>query len=1060
MTERPRHVVELPASAAQQGLWLVDQVGDSAVAYIIPCAVRIDGAFSAEAARGAFEKLVRRHESLRTAFRMRDGELTQVIDAPDEDEPVRLDFEVLDVPPADLERRLLQEAALPFDLRHGPLLRIRVLNAALDRRVLLISVHHIVVDGSSMTVLLDEFAAYYNAALDGTDAGLGDVAFQYADFAEWQRERLTEEAIEGHTAFWRERLAGAPVLDLPTDMPRPAVQAHRGRSHRFPLPSELSRRLRELALRENATLFTTLYAVYHVLLSRYTRSTDVCVGVPLSTRSLPEVQDVVGLFVNLTVFRIDTAGAPTFRRLIATVQGETLNAVEHAELPFSWLVDRLRPERDLSRNPLFQTTFSVEPLLAAGMALTGAETTPGQLYLGNAKFDLGMVIEDDGTDLVGAIEYDTALYDHAAIERMAAQYVRVAEAAVAAPDTEVAALDAVPEAERRQLLTDWNSTAADFPHDATAAQLFEEWAHRTPDAPALLTADETWDYRELNERANRLAHHLRDLGVGPDHPVGVSVGRSADMIIAVLGVVKAGGAYLPLVPGHPVDRLRRVARDARARVVVTVARYADRFAGGHQVVTLDGDAELIARRDPADPSPAGRPGNLAYVVYTSGSTGVPKGIAVTHRALAGRLRGIDYVDLRPGDVTLQIAPLSFDASVWEIWGPLFTGGAIALPREGLPFPDDLTDALARYDIATMLLISPQLHLAADDFPEALRGVRQIVVGGDVLSPHHAKKALPYLAGGRLVHSYGPTETTVFVTAVDLDDVDATRSTVPIGHAISNTTAYVVDERCQLAPVGVPGELWLGGEGVARCYYDAPGLTARYFVADPFGPPGGRLYRSGDLVRRLPSGQLDFLGRIDGQVKVRGFRIETGEVESVLVRHPAVRAAAVVVRDDLPGSGALVAYVVAEGTPAPDGELRAALRAALPEYMVPAAFVTLEAIPLTANGKLDRRALPAPVLGAQDAGSGDEGPRTPTEHAVHQAWFEVLGVAGLGRDQKFFEAGGNSLLLAALLDRIRALFPGVEFSLVELFEFTTYAEIAAVLDERLMKKDAEANAFDI
>ena len=1059
MTDRPRHVVELPASTAQQAMWLVDQVGASPTAYVVPCAMRIQGDFSEAAARTAFEELVRRHESLRTAFRTVDGELTQVIDDPAEDEPVRLDFAVLDVPAPEVAGRTAAEALTPFDLAAGPLLRVRILRCGPRDRTLLATVHHIVVDGASMVLVLREFAVLYAAAVAGTGAGLAEPAFQYADFAQWERERLTPEAVEEHTAFWREHLADAPVLDLPTDRPRPPVQAHHGDAHRFPLPRAVSDGLRGLARDGRTTLFTTLFALYQALLSRYVRDADLCVGVPLSTRSLPEVEEVVGLFVNLAVYRVPTRPDMTYRQLVAAVQDETLDAVEHLELPFSWLVDRLRPERDLSRNPLFQTTFSVEPLLAAAVDLPGARVTPVQLYLGNAKFDVAMVVEDDGTDLFGVLEYDTALFDRAGIERMAAQYVRIAEAALAAPDHPVADLDAVPAAERRTLLTDLNATAVRFPHEATTAALFEERVRATPGAPAVISAEGTWDYRELNERANRLAHLLREWGVGPEQPVGVSVERSADMITAVLAVVKAGGAYLPLVPAHPVDRLRRVARDAAARIVVTTSRHAGRFADAHRVVALDGDAALIAARPATDPPPVGDPANLAYVIYTSGSTGVPKGIAVSQRSLTAVLRDVDYVDLRPGDVCLQLAPLSFDASVWEIWGPLLTGGAVALPQAGLPFPEDLTDALGRHPVTTLMLVSPQLHLATDEFPEALRGVRQVLAGGDVLSPHHAARLLPHL-DGRLIHVYGPTECTVFSVTADLERVDPGRPTVPLGHAIANTTAYVVDERCRLAPVGVPGELWIGGEGVARGYHRDPGLTARHFVADPFGPPGGRLYRSGDLVRRLPSGELEFLGRIDGQVKVRGFRIETGEVEAVLLRHPGVRAVAVIARDDLPGGRELVGYLVDGDVPATDAELRTALRAALPDYMVPAAFVRLDAVPLTANGKLDRRALPAPVLGGRDP-DDDDGPRTPTELALRDAWFAVLGVPGVGRDQKFFEVGGNSLLLAALLDRITALFPGVPFSLVELFEFTTYAEIAAVLDERRLHRAAEAAAaFDI
>ncbi|MDI5966363.1 non-ribosomal peptide synthetase [Streptantibioticus silvisoli] len=1059
MTGTERQVVELPASVAQQALWLVDQVGRSAAAYSIACVLRIDGAFSLPAARTAFETVVRRHESLRTAFKVSDGELLQVIDDPDDDEPVRLDLTEHPVAPDALHGRLTEEAGRPFDLVGGPLLRVRILTTAPDSRVLMLLVHHIVVDGTSMSIVLDEFEALYNAAVAGTAAVLPEVAFQYADFAHWQRERLTAEAVDAHTAFWRERLAGAPVLDLPTDRPRPPVQSHHGLAHRFRLPTAVSARLRELARDERATLFATLFAVHQVLVSRYARTHDVCVGVPLSTRSLPEVAGVVGLFVNLTVFRVAAGDNPTFRELIGRVRDETLDAVEHAELPFPWLVERLGGERDLSRNPLFQTTFSVEPLLSAGMRLTGAEVTPVQLYPGVAKFDLGLAVEDDGTDLFCVLDHDATLFDFETVERMGAQYVRLAEQAAADPDTRIDALDQLPPAERRELLTGWNGTAGP-PCATTAAEAFAARADATPDAPAVLADDATVTYRELDERANRLAHLLREAGVGPEDVVGVCVDRSPAMITTLLAVLKAGGAYLPLVSSHPVDRLRHVAREAGARVVVTTSRYADRFAAGHHVVSLDGDAAAIAARPAHRPRSTVRAENLAYVIYTSGSTGTPKGIAITHRALASLLLDTGRPGPGPGDVRLQLAQLSFDASVWEIFGPLFTGGAIALPREGLPFPSDLIDALARHPVTTLMLIAPQLHLAAEEFPEALDGVRELLVGGDVLSPHHAATMLRHRPGRPLVQIYGPTESTVVATSLPLTDVDDSRRSVPIGLPIAHRTAYVVDDRGALAAVGVPGELWLGGQGLARGYAGAPGPTARQFVADPFGPPGGRLYRTGDLVRRLPSGQLDFLGRLDGQVKVRGFRIETGEIESVLLRHPAVRAAAVIARDDLPGGRGLVAYVVPDGPPPSDAALRAALRTALPEYMVPAAFVPLDALPLTANGKADHRALPAPVFGDPDPAAAGTAPRTPTETAVRDAWFAVLGVPGIARDQKFFEAGGNSLLLAALHDRITTAFPDVPFSLVEMFEFTTVAEIAAVLDDRRLRQTAEPADFDV
>ncbi|MER5638839.1 amino acid adenylation domain-containing protein [Kitasatospora sp. NPDC002227] len=1047
MIDTVRQFVELPAAPAQQALWVIDRFGGQAASYAVPCALRVDGAFDPAAARTAFEHLVLRHEPLRTCFRWDDGQLTQLVAEPAEDEPVPLDWAQLTVPAERWEEVARAEAAAPFDLAAGPLLRIRVLRAGEREHLLVLSAHHIVVDGVSLAVLLREFAVCYHAALAGRQPELPEPELQYGDFAQWQLDRLTEEAIAADVAYWRERLADAPVLDLVTDRPRQAQQSHRGEVHRFELPDGLIEALREYARREQVTLFATLLAVFESLMCRYSRAEEVCVGVTVGGRNTPQLQETVGMFVNLLVFRGRTGDDPSLRELAGRAQAEFLDSVEHAELPFSWLVERIGTPRDLSRNPLFQTTFALDRAVAAGVRLEGAELRQIDLYLGIAKFDLQMTVHDDGERLWGTLEYDTDLFDAAVIARMGTHFTALAAAAVADPGTPLSELDLVPAAERQELLGPWNSPGgALLTHEAIGPR-FEHWAATTPEAPAVLSPDGTaLSYRELNERANRLAHRLRSLGTGPEQAVGILLPPTAEMVVAVLAVLKAGGVYVPLVASHPEDRLRQIVGAAGAPVVLTLGRYAERF--GYQGAP---HAVLLDRAEPGawpaeDPAPTALADNLAYIVYTSGSTGAPKGIGISHRSVLHRVHEKSYPGLGPGDVRLLLAPLSFDGSVWELWSTLLNGGALALPDPALPFPANLRDALERHRIDHLFLMSAQLQMALDAFPDLLGRVHELTTGGDVLSPVHARRAAENLpAGGVVVNNYGPTECTVFATAASFTEIDDTRSTVPIGLPVPDTTAHLMDENFRLVPVGVPGEIWLGGPGVARGYVGRPGLTADRFVPDPFGPPGARLYRTGDLARRLPDGRLDFIGRIDGQVKVRGYRIELGEVTTVLQRHPAVRAAEVVVRDDLPGGRDLVAYLVPEREPVPDPELRELLAGALPGYMIPAALVWLDELPLNANGKVDRRALPAPQFGRGEAGA--ERPRTESEARLLAAWEELLGVDGIGRDDKFFDVGGNSLLLVALHGLVRELFPAAALSLVELFEYTTCAELAAVLDRR-------------
>ncbi|AUG75711.1 non-ribosomal peptide synthetase [Kitasatospora sp. MMS16-BH015] len=1067
MIDSVRQFVELPASPAQQALWVIDRFGGEAASYAVPCALRIEGAFDPVAAEYAFERLVLRHEPLRTCFRWHEGKLTQLVAEPAAGERVPLDWAVLPVPVAEWEERARAEAARAFELERGPLLRVRLLVADGPEQLLVLCAHHIVVDGTSYAVLLREFAALYNARLAGTELELPEPELQYGDYAQWQLDRLTEEVIAADLAHWRERLADAPVLELVTDRPRPARQSHRGEAYRFPLGPELSAELAEFAQEEQVTLFAVLLALYQTLLGRYSRAAEVCVGVTVSGRSTPQLQETVGMFVNLVVFRVSTADDPSLSTLAARTQAEFLDGVEHAALPFSWLVERLSPERDLSRNPLFQTAFGLDRSLTEGVRLTGAELRQVDLYLGIAKFDLALTVHEEGGELSAVLEYDSELFDRAAMVRLAGHYRELAAAAVREPGRPLGHLDAVPAAERLEQVEQWNASGGAELRHGTIAAAFEHWAAATPEAPAVLQVDgPTVGYRELNERANRLAHRLRALGIGPELTVGILVPPTVEQVVAVLGTVKAGGVYVPLVPGDPRERLRRVARGAALEAVVTVSALAGRFdyEGAPVVVVLDEPEELRPGVDEvwpcSDPSPAALPDNLAYVLHTSGTTGVPKGIGVSHRAVLHRVHSESNPGLEPGATSLLVAPLSFDGAVWEYWSTLLSGGTMVLPDPALPFPEVLRGALTRHRIDRLVLMPAQLQLALDTMPELVGRSPQLITGGDVLPPYLAGRAVAGLpAGGVMLQTYGPTECTVFATVEPLTAVDETRATVPIGYPAPDATTYVLDEHYALVPVGVPGELWLGGPGVARGYLGRPGLTADRFVPDPFGAPGGRLYRTGDLVRQLPDGKLDFIGRIDSQVKVRGYRIETAEVESVLRRHPQVRAALVVAREDLPGGRGLVGYVVADPGAAPEQELRELLAAALPGYMHPAALVRLDAIPITGNGKADRRALPAPEFGGQ-AGV-EEAPKTATEVQLLAVWTELLGVEGLGRHDKFFDVGGNSMLLVSLHGRLTELLPEVPLALVELFEYTTCAELATVLDRRRSGASAQAgDAYDL
>jgi len=1031
-------------SFAQEQLWFLDQLAPGSPVYNIVDVIPIDGKYDAAAMGRALAELVRRHEVLRTVFPQRNGHPIQSV-LPTVDLALS-ELDISSLPAQEREREwarvVREEGRKPFDLSHAPLFRGTLVHASHQEHRLLLTIHHIVADEWSMELIHQEVTQLYEAFRRGRASALPDLPIQYADFACWQREWSQGDVLQQEISYWKTELAGAPpVLDLVTDRPRPAVQSFRGATEFFQLPHRLREQIKALGRQEQATVFMALEASFAALLHRYTGQDDILVGTPISGRTHSETERLVGCFLNTVVLRSRFTDDLTFRSLLQQVRDRALGAYAHPDLPFNHLVAELAPQRDASRTPLFQVMFVLHN--AEGVSQVSKVSGNRQLETGTSKFDLTLLISETERGLDGLVEYSTDLFEADTIRRLCGHYITLLEAIVGHPDQSIATLPLLTDAERQQVLRDWNDTATEFAAQGLCLhQLIEEQAVRTPERAAVVFEHQTLTYGDLNGRANQLAHQLRGLGVGPDVRVGLLVERSAEMVVGLLGILKAGGAYVPLDPSFPPDRVAYMVEDSGMEVLVT-HRDLDRSLAVRPrvMVRLDAHQEQIAwhgshQRTPLDPTPD----NLAYVLYTSGSTGKPKGVEISHSAVVNFLLSMQRA---PGfmatDTLLAVTTLSFDIAGLELYLPLVSGGKVVIAsRDDTVDPRRLMERM-RDSACTVMQATPATWRALVQAGWSGSATLKLLCGGEALPRDLAQALLPCC--GELWNLYGPTETTVWSTIERITSADGV---VSIGRPIANTQVFVLDAQRQLVPPGLVGELCIGGAGVARGYLRREELTQERFVPSPFASTA-RLYRTGDRGRWLPDGRLECLGRNDHQVKVRGFRIEPGEIEAGIAQHPAVREVVVIAREDAPGDKRLVAYLVAEHAPADlVDQLRALIRAALPEYMVPADFLRVDALPRTANGKLDRKALPAPSGGAAAPRAGAVAPRTPTEEMVMGLFRGVVGRTDFGVFDSFFDLGGHSLMAARLMSQLRAA-AGVDLPLRSLFERPTVAALAEAVD---------------
>jgi amino acid adenylation domain-containing protein len=1066
-------------SFAQEMLWFLNQLQPDSRAYNQPKAFRLSGVLNRTALQEALDALVARHEALRTTFPSSDGNPAQVI------APFRsIDLLVIDLSgladgdrQAELNRNIVELSNQPFDLSRDLMLRAGLFCLNEADHVILLVVHHIASDGWSMGVLFRELSVLYKSFCTGEPSPLSELPIQYADYAVWQRQCLQGEAFERHLSYWKAKLAGVSPLELPTDRARPAIQTFRGGRQSLMLPKRLLLELKDLARSERMTLFMVLLAGFQTLLYRYTRNEDIAVGSPITGRTRMETEGLIGFFVNTLVLRSDLSGNPTFRGLLKRVRDVALGAFMHPDVPFEKLLAELKLERSLSRNTMFQVMFALQNYPRHAIKLPGLVVEPVDIEKGTAKFELTLSASEEQDGLGFLVEYNADLFENRTVERMLGHFANLLEAIVTNPEVRISDLPLLNAAERDQLLLEWNKTAADTRQDVCVQQLFEEQAARTPDAVAVVFEKQQLTYRELDNRANQLAHYLKKHSVGPDEPVGICLEPSLDLVVGLLGIIKAGGVYLPLDPALPQDRLSFILKDTKTRLVITHNELRPALAQLKQndetwldqnlndsrriLLCLDSGWQAIAEESVEKPETGVAGDNLVYIMYTSGSTGEPKGVMISHGALCNRLLwGQAAYELTETDRVLQWLSIGFDFSVWEFFTAFMAGARVVIAAPAKRHDAaHLAHLIAEEKITIAGVVPSMLQLLLQEQGlERCSSLKKVMCGGEILPPELQERFFSHF-NSELQNTYGPTEAAIDVTCWICrrgDDADP----VPIGRPIANTQIYVLDSYSAPVPTGSPGEIHIGGLGLARGYLDRPELTADKFIPDPFsGKPGARLYKTGDLARYLSDGSMEFLGRVDDQIKMRGYRIEPGEIESVLGQHPAVQKVVVLARDDTDADSAavragkrLVAYIVPRPGANPKiDELRSFAKRKLPKHMVPAAFLILDALPLSPSGKVDRKALPAPDQSRPELEGSYAAPRSPVEEMIAEIWAEILNLSTVGIHDNFFDLGGHSLLATQAISRVcQAL--KLDIPLRVLFERPTVAELASEIEEGRQRYD--------
>lgn len=1042
----------VPLSFSQQQLWFFEQLRPGTPTYNVAEFWRLRGPLNVAALERALTELVHRHEILRTVFVAEGDQVWQVVSPPQPFKALLTGLESLPEETREAHARRLsqEEAATFFDLSTGPLFRARLLRLAEDHHWLLLNAHHAVTDGWSCGIIQRELSAAYEAFVAGRTLQLPELPIQYGDFTVWSAQWLEREVFPKQLDYWRRKLTGAPeLMQLPADRARPAVASQRGEDCGVLLPLSVLEGVQALGRPAGATTFMTLLALSQAFLARCTGQGDLVIGTPTAGRDRSELHPLVGFFVNMLALRASGIGPQTFNELLREAKVVALEAYSHQDLPFEQLVKELKPARNAGYNPVFQVALLHERAGEVAWNLPGLEVSPLPANTGTTKFDLIIQFREEAEGLRLVLGYSLDLFDRATVERMLRQFQNLIQAVLLNPQQRVAELPLSSAEERQQLLQEWNCTRTAYPRERCIHELFEEQAACNADAVAVELEQTRLTYGQLNGRANRLAHQLRAAGVGPDTLVTLCTERSLEMIIALLAILKAGGAYVPLAPEYPAERLAFMLADTQSPVLLTQRHLVARLPA-HRARVILLDAPEIA---PADSRPTTNPvgnvraENLAYVMYTSGSTGRPKGTTIPHRGVVRLVKNTDFADLSAGEVFLQFAPISFDASTLEIWAPLLNGGRLVLMPPGANSLEELGRVIQQHCVTTLWLTAGLFNVMVDERLEDLKSLRQLLAGGDVLSVPHVRKALAGLPGCRLINGYGPTESTTFTCCHTITPADLRAAAIPIGRPIANTQVYLLDGQRQPVPVGVPGELYIGGDGLARDYLNQPELTREKFVPHPFSDQAGAvLYRTGDLCKYRADGIIEFLGRMDQQVKIRGFRIELEEIETVIKQDSRVREAVVVAREFAPGDKRLVAYYVRAGTDLLTGEqLREYLRPRLPDYMLPAAYVPLDSLPLNPNGKVDRVQLPAPVLATSELGALRVRPRTPIEEIIATTWAEVLGVEQVGVQDNFFVLGGHSLQTIQIIDRLSRA--GLGLTLEQILQHQTVAALAAVVDTK-------------